>query len=101
MFASPRYIFGTSTISVKLERKLATALFTLQLTSQAIRGPAGLLPATSQSATVLSDDCPAQDDGAYIPVDQMYHKPDPQLKYVEGCQKAEFQHIDNYFDTGI
>lgn len=66
-----------------------------------MRGPYGLLPAAPRSAGTLSDDCDEEDDGDYIPVDQMYDKPDPEPKFIETCQKAEFKHIGNFFDLGM
>ena len=35
-----------------------------------------------------------------MPAEEFYDTPDPMPKYLEGCSKAEFKHIFNYFDLG-
>ena len=67
--------------------------------TQRIRGPYGILPASPHSAGVRSD-CGGEDEGDYVPVDQMYEKADPEPTYDDPCQKAEFKHIGEFFDLG-
>ena len=54
--------------------------------------------ATTSRTARTQDSCGEQDEGEYIPCDEMVDKPEAEPMYVEGCQKVEFKHIINFFD---